>query len=307
MPAVSTTRTGLERAERCPGKPLPRMNWFWPETDRGPRRAPPHPRSPDDRSARRSAALPPAWRWARMAARFLLVGWLALGIIPRAAALDPRRSLTQYRRQTWGPEQGMPCNNVLSVIQGSDGYLWIGTEEGLVRFDGVRPRIFDHHTDPALVNNSVYSVTEDLRRPGELLLGSAGGVCRYAGGKVAVFQSNDELAGFSGVILFQDPTDHTLWVRSSRGIFQVSPDGTMTDAADTLPPGKVRTVCRDERGRLWVGTADGLHRQSGDPAPSAATAARTPRSFEPVPGWAGKGVDYLCPARGGGVWACRRS
>ncbi len=60
-----------------------------------------------------------------------------------AAALDPDRALAQYLRDTWGPEQGFPGGPVYGLTQSADGYLWIAAEKGLVRFDGLRFRLFE--------------------------------------------------------------------------------------------------------------------------------------------------------------------
>ena len=223
---------------------------------------------------------------------------------PRANALDPRRALTQYGSKRWGPEDGLPCHDVLSVIQSSDGYLWLGTEEGLVRFDGVRASVFDHQTDPVLGGNNVASVVEEPRHPGRLLLGSANGVTRWVDGKVQA-HAGPALAGQPGRILLQDPTDGALWVRTPRGLFQVGVNGEVSGPMESTPgwpPGTIRTVCRDGAGRLWVGTAQGLYRQrDGGPA------AGPERHFDPPPGWEGKAVDCLATVRAGhGLWVGSR-
>jgi ligand-binding sensor domain-containing protein len=54
-----------------------------------------------------------------------------------AVALDPAKRITQYSHDVWQIENGLPQNSVRDLTQSSDGYLWFGTEEGLVRFDGV--------------------------------------------------------------------------------------------------------------------------------------------------------------------------
>ena len=55
-----------------------------------------------------------------------------------AAAFDPRKLITQYVLDTWNVEDGLPINTVVAVAQTPDGYVWLATEEGLVRFDGLR-------------------------------------------------------------------------------------------------------------------------------------------------------------------------
>src|ERR1700757_4050961 len=57
-------------------------------------------------------------------------------------ALDPDRMLSQYKREHWGSERGFTGGSVTALAQTSDGYLWIGTEKGLIRFDGMSFRSF---------------------------------------------------------------------------------------------------------------------------------------------------------------------
>jgi signal transduction histidine kinase/ligand-binding sensor domain-containing protein len=67
----------------------------------------------------------------------LVVASVHLLAMDAAYALDPNRALSQYLHDRWGTEQGFPRGPVYAINQSSDGYLWIGTESGLVRFDGL--------------------------------------------------------------------------------------------------------------------------------------------------------------------------
>src|SRR5690349_14901778 len=60
-----------------------------------------------------------------------------------AHALDPDRLLSQYMRERWGSDKGFAGGSVTALAQTPDGYLWIGTEKGLIRFDG-----FNFHSFP---------------------------------------------------------------------------------------------------------------------------------------------------------------
>src|SRR5579863_3918585 len=66
--------------------------------------------------------------------------WAAVGVlcaISGARGLDPNTALAQYTRERWSEEQGFPGGRVNAIAQTPDGFLWIGTERGLVRFDGL--------------------------------------------------------------------------------------------------------------------------------------------------------------------------
>ena len=54
-----------------------------------------------------------------------------------AFAVDPNRAMSQYIRERWGIEQGFPRGPVYSLAQSADGYLWIGTDAGVTRYDGI--------------------------------------------------------------------------------------------------------------------------------------------------------------------------
>ena len=60
-----------------------------------------------------------------------------------AYALDPNRSLSEFGTQVWLTENGLPQNTVQAITQTRDGYLWIGTQEGLAKFNGTTFTVFD--------------------------------------------------------------------------------------------------------------------------------------------------------------------
>src|SRR3954453_8832207 len=75
---------------------------------------------------------------------WLLAGTLLVCFANRAEASGLNTAMTQYRADQWGVEQGFPGGPVHAITQTADGYLWIGAENGLVRFDGVNFRLFNH-------------------------------------------------------------------------------------------------------------------------------------------------------------------
>ena len=83
-------------------------------------------------------------RLARLWCAPLLYVAVLAAVLPREArALDPRKSLTQYSRMVWTQEHGLPQDTIRAITQTTDGYLWLGTDEGLARFDGYDFVIFD--------------------------------------------------------------------------------------------------------------------------------------------------------------------
>ena len=96
-------------------------------------------------------------------------------------ALDPSRSPSEYRHDEWGTSDGIPYSAVRVVFQSKEGYLWIGTRSGLARFDGVSFSAFTAANVPELVEDEIFSITEDDR--GVLWVGTPTGVLWYFQGK----------------------------------------------------------------------------------------------------------------------------
>src|SRR5688572_10181433 len=83
-------------------------------------------------------------------------------------------SVTQYSSRVWQMDDGLPQNSVQALAQTADGYLWIGTQNGLARFDGVRFTIFDNQNVTAFKNASVTALL--TARDGKLWVGTPAGL-----------------------------------------------------------------------------------------------------------------------------------
>src|SRR6185295_1153258 len=73
--------------------------------------------------------------------RGLMACLAAVCLFDTVNAMDPNRAMSEYARDHWGVEEGFPGGPVYAIAQTADGYLWIGTEKGLVRFDGLSFRL----------------------------------------------------------------------------------------------------------------------------------------------------------------------
>jgi signal transduction histidine kinase/ligand-binding sensor domain-containing protein len=100
-------------------------------------------------------------------------------------ALDPDRALTQYVQDVWTRDDGLPHDVVSEILQARDGYLWLGTEEGLARFDGVRFTVFDSTNTAAFSRDFILSLFEDP--DGTLWIGTRDGVVRRRNGEFEHF------------------------------------------------------------------------------------------------------------------------
>src|SRR5207237_2302215 len=95
--------------------------------------------------------------------------WISIAGTP-AYALDPDKAITQYVHEIWTTEYGLPQNTVTAVAQTPEGFRWLGTGFGLVRFDGLRFTIFNSRNTPALKNDDIRSLLVD--RSGNLWVGT---------------------------------------------------------------------------------------------------------------------------------------
>jgi signal transduction histidine kinase/ligand-binding sensor domain-containing protein len=78
-----------------------------------------------------------------MRLRTIVLGFAALCLSCPAHGISPNRTIAQYIRERWGADRGFPSGSVTAITQTRDGYLWIGTDKGLVRFDGSSPTSFN--------------------------------------------------------------------------------------------------------------------------------------------------------------------
>jgi ligand-binding sensor domain-containing protein len=107
---------------------------------------------------------------------FLGLALVCLGILP-ARGLDAGKRITQYARRAWSSDDGLPQGSVQALHQTRDGYLWIGAQEALARFDGVRFTVFDRRNTAALRIPDVTALAEDAS--GTLWIGTHGGGLAY--------------------------------------------------------------------------------------------------------------------------------
>src|SRR5215469_3333087 len=98
----------------------------------------------------------------------------------------------QYRFDSWTTDNGLPQNSVRSIVQTRDGYLWLATSDGLVRFDGVHFTVFNKGTNPGITSNRFSCLVEDSA--GVLWAGTEdGGLIRYQNGRFRSYTTTDGL------------------------------------------------------------------------------------------------------------------
>jgi ligand-binding sensor domain-containing protein/signal transduction histidine kinase len=180
-----------------------------------------------------------------------------------ALALDPSLQPSQYVLDTWQTGQGLPQNSAQAVVRTPDGYLWIGTEEGLARFDGVRFTVFDHSNEPAIPSKDISVLFVD--RAGRLWIGTQDGMAMFENGQFRSIKTPAGLthAGISAII---EDKAHRFWVGTTDGLVQIDGDSSRVyGISDGLHESRIRALLEDRMGVLWVATATGaLHRFDGN-------------------------------------------
>ena len=194
------------------------------------------------------------------AALLLTLNAAAIAVSAQAAALDPRKALTQYNLDAWTTASGLPQNTITAIAQTEDGYLWMGTFGGLARFDGVRFVVFDKSTTPALRNSGVHALLAD--RSGGLWVGTNGGGLTFLRDGVArTFGVAEGLGADVVRSLFQDSLGR-VWAGTNGGLSLLEGGRFHTwNAANGFTSNVVRAIREDPEGALWIGTnGDGLYR-----------------------------------------------
>jgi signal transduction histidine kinase/ligand-binding sensor domain-containing protein/ActR/RegA family two-component response regulator len=209
-----------------------------------------------------------------------------------AAAHDPALRVAEYSLQTWSSEEGLPQNTVSAIAQTRDGYLWLGTQSELVRFDGVRfvgvdarSTVTDLISDRAgglwwapvgggLIRgtgtgSSTWTSREGLPsdfvqkifqgRDGTIWVGTSEGLARLHDGRIAAFGGLT-----SPISALAEGTDGTLWVGTTdMGLGRLTNSLSFWTARDGLPADHITALAVDRRGDVWAGTPRGLVRWRG--------------------------------------------
>src|SRR6202051_3028453 len=195
-----------------------------------------------------------------------------------ASALDATRFVSQYLHDSWGTERGWPGGSITAIAQTSDGYLWIRTDKGLVRFDGLNFHQFElAHPDPIWIG-PVRTLVIDASDNLWILLQNTL-VFRYQNGNFELIRGETEngttamARGTSGAVLlsslaegtltysdnrFRSLSSATLLTDASRVANSEAPDQRATPFSwfDRLaaPTSVVITMAQTDDGKIWLGT-----------------------------------------------------
>ena len=183
-----------------------------------------------------------------------MLAWLlALQVIapPAQASSAPLSEL--FVARAWGTADGLPQNTVTAIVQTRDGYLWLGTFGGLVRFDGHTFTVFDPGNTPGLSSARIVVLHEGPN--GILWIGTESGLSRFENGRFTSF-------AFGGVAVVYEDRKGRVWVGGDNGLNRFDGRALVAVAPDPLGA-VVISFAETPDGDVWVGTWHGVMRIDG--------------------------------------------
>ena len=171
--------------------------------------------------------------------------------------LDRHKPISEYIHTVWRSEDGLPQNSIQSLLQTRDGYLWIGTQEGLVRFNGMEFKVFNKANTDAIRHNDIRILYQD--REGTLWIGTfGGGLVRYRDGQFSTYTMQNGLSNNSITAIWQD-RQASLWVGTTDGLNQLAGQRFISfNRKDGLSDSAIQALGEDAQGRLLVATRNAL-------------------------------------------------
>jgi PAS domain S-box-containing protein len=195
-------------------------------------------------------------RLARVFTRAALTALWALAT-PPATALDPERPMGQYLVDFWSVSAGLSQDHVQSLLQTRDGYLWVGTRNGLCRFDGVRFTVYDDRSPDQLKDSEVFGLAAD--EDSSLWIATlGGGLSHLKDGVFTTFSMQDGLPSNELRSVAVAPGG-IVWAGSSVGLARLEAGRFVTLTTDDgLPSNNILALHTDPDGVVWIGTDRGL-------------------------------------------------
>ena len=196
--------------------------------------------------------------------QFVLSAALLLPFCPTAHALNPHLDTTQYAHTSWKNREGFTNGVISAIAQSADGYLWLGTDSGLYRFDGVRVVAWQPPSNQRLPINDI--VTLLPARDGTLWIGTVKGLASWKGGKLTQYPELDGM-GINEIVQDGDGVVWAAgWTPAPPGkLSAIQHDTTQCVGRDGSLGRGPAGLFEDSKANLWVATENGLWRWKPGP------------------------------------------
>jgi signal transduction histidine kinase/ligand-binding sensor domain-containing protein len=199
----------------------------------------------------------------RFPLRYSLVVLLCLGLRSPLVALQHHSAKrlpppsNDYVIKNWSVKDGLPESSITCFEQTNDGYLWIGTWNGLARFDGLHFTSFHSGNTDALETSNINVLMQDSK--GVLWIGvKGGGLVRYKRGTFAREGTDGDLRNAS-VDALEEDDDGRLWIGTDNGLYVMENDSIrLFEGADRPFKGPVSGICATSDGNMWINEVDSL-------------------------------------------------
>lgn len=185
------------------------------------------------------------------------VGWfLVLGfLLPLQAETKSDFDFSKLRVVKWGSSHGLPQETVLSLLQDNQGLIWVGTQAGIARFNGLRFQRLTNSRWVELEESSIYCLVEASN--GRIWAGTSKGLAWFEKHEMGIFDQKHGLSSTDVSAVVEDKKG-TLWFSTATGLYYLENEHPFKYPIPQLGNRSIRCLAADETGRLWLGTDDGL-------------------------------------------------
>jgi signal transduction histidine kinase/streptogramin lyase len=205
-------------------------------------------------------------RWIGCAvACFLLIAAPPL----RAARADARpasKGIDDFTIRTWNEQNGLSSSRVSAIEQDEDGYLWLGTDAGVVRFDGIRFVPLTMVGNFTMPTTTVTAILSTRDRSLWIAFQGRSGLLRVHDGRVTSYGAKEGLPDGYVPTLFEDRAGQ-VWLGHTGGLFRFDGTRWQADPADGLRKDPVLALYQSHDGKFWIATPKAVLRRDRDDAP----------------------------------------
>lgn len=167
----------------------------------------------------------------------------------------------RFTLDNWDSDKGLPQNSAIDLARTKDGYLWIGTQEGVSKFDGMQ---FENYKDPAVwAEQTIFTNVILAASDNSIWAGTRDGLNQIINGQFKTYTVKSGLPGKYVTALAEDQSG-TIWVGTRDGVATIR-NGLLTKitAPNGLIENEIRNILGTRDGSIWIGTENGLTRSKG--------------------------------------------